>query len=32
MDIIIKESGVRKPLIYMDSKTGTECTLSLIHI
>ena len=24
MDIIIKESGVAKPLVYMDTATGTE--------
>ena len=30
MDIIIKESGVRKPLIYMDSKTGTDCTRDVL--
>ena len=28
MDIITKESGVAKPLVYMDTATGTECTLT----
>lgn len=31
MDIIIKESGVPKPLVYMDSATGTECTLEVLQ-
>jgi hypothetical protein len=31
MDIIIKESGVAKPLIYVDSKTGTECTKDVLN-
>ena len=30
MDIIIKESGVRKPLTYVDSKTGIECTKDVL--
>lgn len=32
MDIIIKESGVRKPLTYLDSKTGIECTKDVLNI
>ena len=31
MDIIIKESGVAKPLVYMDTATGTECTLDILY-
>lgn len=31
MDIIIKESGVRKPLTYVDSKTGIECTKYILN-
>lgn len=31
MDIIIKESGVAKPLVYMDSATNTECTLEVLQ-
>lgn len=31
MDIIIKESGVRKPLTYVDSKTGIECTKDVLN-
>ena len=31
MDIIIKESGVAKPLVYMDTATGTECTLDILQ-
>lgn len=32
MDIIIKESGVAKPLVYMDSATGIECTLDILQL
>ena len=32
MDIIIKESGVAKPLVYMDTATGTECTLDILQM
>lgn len=32
MDIIIKESGVAKPLVYVDSATGAECTLDVLQI
>lgn len=31
MDIIIKESGVAKPLVYVDSKTGIECTEEVLQ-
>lgn len=31
MDIIIKESGVAKPLVYTDSKTGIECTKDVLN-
>ena len=31
MDIIIKESGAAKPLVYVDSATGTECTEEVLR-
>lgn len=31
MDIIIKESGVAKPLVFVDSKTGIDCAQQVLE-